>query len=390
MFLKNEKHNMISLLQKYVSLPSVSNNNDGNDELNLAKEIKDTFNGFNIRNTILGDKSTGISVKGTVGFAEKGILFNCPLDTTPEGDPDKWKYAPYDGTIRGGKMYGRETADAKAGMVSMIYAAYALKKFISEDEFRIELVFDGGEQTGEYSGMKQLIKRHALDVEAGIIGYADNTDNEVAIGARGYHRYKFTTKGFAHHTGSRNKKGINAISHAAKVVGYIESIKIPNGDNPLFPFGSRMTVSMIQGGKAINIVPDECSIFVDIRTVPEVTKKDIDRLIESKIIEIKNEVVDIDLDYEYLDGKEGYYLSPEYKIVKSITNARNNLYKSDTLLVANGPAHIGNLLFESNVPVIVRGPIGGNVHGYDEFVEIDSLLKTSELYVNTIINHFNS
>lgn len=124
---------------------------------------------------VLYQDGDAVAVRGSYGFAEKGILLDCPLDTTPAGDLSKWSFPPYEGVIatsknlsrlkpedtpdvrpgsfsKGTRMYGRGTADSKAGIVSMLYAVLALKKFAPEEDVRVELVFDGGEQNGGVFG----------------------------------------------------------------------------------------------------------------------------------------------------------------------------------------------------------------------------------------------
>src|SRR3989344_6053096 len=189
-YLKNKRSEMIELLQHMVSLASETG--DANHELHLAHFIKSKMESWGIRSVMYSDEGA-VAVRGTVGYADTGIFLDCPLDTTPAGDPDKWSHPPFEGIIKQGKMYGRGTADCKAGIAAMMFAVRALKKFADERRYRVEMVFDGGEQNGSYNGMK-LILKHGLPVTAGIIGYAGE-GNEIGIGCRGWHRYKLTSKG---------------------------------------------------------------------------------------------------------------------------------------------------------------------------------------------------
>jgi succinyl-diaminopimelate desuccinylase len=382
-FCKEHSSDMITLLQKLVTIPSVSDTN-GEDE--LANIIKQTMDSLGIRSIKHGRKDT-VTVQGSFGYADNGILLDCPLDTTPAGDIQKWSYPPYEGVIKQGKMYGRGTADCKAGLVAMIYAVLALKNTVDESKVRVELVFDGGEQNGSYNGMKSTLKK-GLPVKAGIIGYAGNSP-EIAIGARGYHRYKFTAHGVSAHTGSRSRHGVNAISSMATFISEIEKIELPKSSKPYFEAGSRITFATIDGGTAINIVPDECTARVDIRTTPEFTKEKIEELFETVIKSIKNTNKDFDIEYSYLIGQDGYVLTPDESIISSLQSAISDIHGYTPELKVSGPSHIGALLHDHNIPVTVWGPRGGNVHTYDEYVEIESISTTAEVYANTILNFFD-
>jgi excisionase family DNA binding protein len=383
-FFENKKPEMISFLQQLVSMSS--ENNELGQEGRLAYFIKSKFEENGIRSVVYNEGSA-VAVRASYGYADDGILLNCPLDTITTGSLDKWKYPPFDGVIKAGKMYGRGTADCKAGIVAMIYTLFALKRYISEEGIRVELVFDGGEQSGEYLGMKLALKK-GLPVKSGIIGYAGD-EHELYIGARGYHRYTFVSLGHSAHTGARLKVGINAIEKMAKFISKLTAKKLPKSEPDFFSFGQRLTFSIINGGRGINIVPDECRARLDVRTSPEFDKARVSDFIRKTISELEFEDKDIRLEFQYDVGEEGYLLKKDESIIRVLKGEIDNVYQRRKVkLTASGPAHVGNLLVKYGVPVVVWGPRGTNVHSYDEYVELDSISKTSEIYTKTIIKYF--
>lgn len=383
-FCQSKKQEMITLLQKLVSMPSESHETD--DCEYLAKYLKKRLEAFGIRSVVYG-RDDGVVVRGTFGFKDKGILLDCPLDTIPAGDLSKWKHPPFEGVIKKGKMYGRGTADSKAGIVAMIYAILALKEFVAEDQLRVELVFDAGEQTGAFNGMKTALEK-GLPVKSGIIGYA-GVGNNIGIGARGYHRFKFNSHGHSVHTGARFKAGINAITNMAALITEMEHVRFPRSNNKYFDYGSKLAFSMISGGRAINIVPDECEAFLDVRTTPEVKRKDVELVIKKIIKGLELKYKGFRVGFDYLVGHEGYILSEEEELVSFLKKVIKKTTGRKQGLVAYGPSHIGNLLYEHNIPVVVWGPKGENVHSYDEYVEIDSVPVAAEVYANAILHYFD-
>lgn len=383
-FLKSKKSEMISLLQRMVSTPSISN--EFGTEAKLAHLIKRKLNDWGIRSVIYNDGTT-VAVRATYGYAAQGILLDCPLDTLPAGQITKWTFPPFEGVINKGRMYGRGTADSKAGICAMLYTVLMLKQFVDEEKIRVELVFDGGEQDGMFSGMRRVLEK-GLGVSSGIIGYSGDW-NDVLVGARGYHRYQFETKGQSVHTGSRFKPGINAISKMVDFIKAVEGLKLPGSSNPLFSFGSRLTFSQIEGGRAINMVPDSCVAKLDVRVTPEMKKANLEEKITGIINSLKKKDKDFEISFEYITGQEAYVLERHEKLAESLVSSIRNGLGKDVVLTASGPAHVGNLLNEYGIPMVVWGPKGEGAHSYNEYVEIDSIPVTSEVYFKTICSYFS-
>jgi acetylornithine deacetylase/succinyl-diaminopimelate desuccinylase-like protein len=155
-----------------------------------------------------------------------------------------------------------------------------------------------------------------------------------------------------------------------------------------FKFGQRLTVATIKGGRAINITPDDCVAQIDVRTSPEFKKSRVTKLIQSTIDRITRIDNEAEFKLTYDLGQEGYSFSEKNKLIKSLSNAIKVNHGKSVETIANGPAHIGNLLAEYGIPVTVWGPRGGKVHSYDEFIELDSLTKTSKVYFDMTRDYF--
>lgn len=365
---KNEKE-LVRFIQKLIQTPS---QNQIDPEKNVAQVIVKKLKEFGF-NPQLVDNKNRPSVLCFVNKASgKKLLLDAPLDTVSTGDLKKWKYPPFSARIVNGKLYGRGAADCKAGIGIFCFVAAAIAQ--EKIDGQLILAFDSDEQSGNFSGIKEVLKR--IKPDAAIIGYPDP---EIAIGARGWLRLKITTLGKPAHTGARYKKGFNAITKMVKVINALESLKMDFKKNKFFPFGPKLTISQIQGGRAINIVPDECVIHVDIRLVPNQAK-------EKVLREIKRAIKESEIKIKPYQYAPAFLTTPEEKSVKILHKNAEEVLKRPIPLITHGGGGIGNILAQKGIPVIGGfGVEANNIHGYNEYIEVDSILPVTKIYTKTLL-----
>ena len=275
--MNKQAQEIVDFTHQLVATPS---QNFIDSESGVADLVFEKLKDFNFKPEIVGPKEhPSVICHIKKKNSSKTIWLESCLDTVPAGDTAKWEYPPFEAKIVGNKMYGRGTADSKVAIALFSYLA----KELSEDKnfsASIFLGFDADEQTGNFTGVREVIKQ-APKVDVCILGYQGI--NEISIGARGWLRLKISTIGKSAHTGSRTNKGANAIHAMGKVINTIASLNLEQKTEPFFEFGSSINFSQINGGGAINIVPDKCEANLDIRLLPSQTKDEILETIKSKI-----------------------------------------------------------------------------------------------------------
>ena len=107
-----------------------------------------------------------------------------------------------------------------------------------------------------------------------IIG--EPTNNKVFLGSKGLLEYKVSFTGKSVHS-STPFKGKNAIMECTKFINelnnfYEEEIKKDVDESFLVPY-STFNIGKIEGGTAINIVPDNAKILFDFRTIDKNEEK---------------------------------------------------------------------------------------------------------------------
>ena len=253
---------VISLTSKLLAFRTV---NPPGDERKCAQYLGALLQdaGFRTREYEFADKRTTL-IATLPGSGDKlPICFVGHLDTVPLGITP-WTRDPFAGESDGEKLFGRGASDMKSGVAAITMMALRLAQ-MPRRKAEIKLILTAGEETccqgaAHVAGVGDAIG------QAGAIVVGEPTANVPWIGHKGCIRYSLTTKGVAAHA-SMPEEGINAIYKAAEAIQKLQGFDLAAPRHPLL--GSpTLTVSMIAGGAAINIVPDEATLCIDIRTLP--------------------------------------------------------------------------------------------------------------------------
>jgi succinyl-diaminopimelate desuccinylase len=375
--MKNIYSDIITFTKKLVNTPS---QNGINSEKKIANLVFKKLSSFGFSPRIIGDKEhPSVFCKVSRNPKGKAIWLESCLDTVPVGDIQKCKYPPLKATTKGSKMYGRGVADSKIGIAIFCYLA---KELYDNPNFRGNLVlgFDADEQSGAFTGISDILKQKPK-VDVCVLGY--QSMDEIHIGARGWLRLKITTQGKSAHTGSRSKKGNNAIHQMAEIITALRKLDLGNKKEPYFDYGSSFNVSIIEGGVAINIVPDKCEARVDIRFLPSQNKKEILAKIDKALKQLK----EINYEIEVLQCENAFLTNPKDKFVKILQRTAQKELKAKIPLVSSGAGSVGNVVSKLKIPIINSfGCRNDNVHAPNEWIDVSTLSKVFKIYRRAILD----
>jgi succinyl-diaminopimelate desuccinylase len=225
----------------------------------------------------LGEGLPRVSVVGYLGEKTRrpNIHFTGHYDVVPEGTG--WTTDPYGCEIRDGNIYARGSSDQKSGIVSQIFAAYALKKAGLKLKGTFIASATPDEETGGQAGVGYMVEQGYFTKES--TDYCVITEcldvDKVCIGHRGTLWFEVNITGKQSH-GSMPSEGINALEFAQRLMQTIDEdirplIAKPT-ELPVNPPACRMTTltpTILQAGEKINTVPATCRIGYDWRLVPE-------------------------------------------------------------------------------------------------------------------------
>jgi succinyl-diaminopimelate desuccinylase len=288
------------------------------------------------------------------------LLFHGHLDVVP-GRPEQ--FAP---RVEGDRLYGRGAYDMKGGLAAMMLAMHDLA---TQDEVRVQLLCVPDEESEdiERRTSDEMVRR-GLTGDFAITG--EPTNLRVGVQAKGVLSCRIAVHGRAAHS-STPWLGDNAVLKAIDVFRRIESLPFSRESSELFDRPS-INLGRIAGGDAVNKVPDECVMDIDIRYLPN---QDPDELLGQirtiDDMEIRRTFV---FPPAYVSRSNPYVLG----LAETVTEATR---QTESVTVGRDGASDAVSFLKTGIPAVEFGPAGAGHHGPEEWVSIPSLRAYREMLV---------
>lgn len=235
------------------------------------------------------------NVIGRIGSGSPRLLFNAHMDTVGVGNPGNWQHDSFGAEVDTARdlLFGRGTADMKAGLAAMIYSLRALAD--EQKALKGELIMAAvvQEEPCEGMAMRSVVEDDGLWPSFVVLGEPSNL--QVALGHRGRVELRVMTQGRACHA-SAPHLGDNAIYAAAKIIFGIELLASHLDEDPDLGRGSIAVTGITCNADSRNAVPDSCELIVDRRlTLGETRERamgEIRQIIEREGVKASVQVAD--------------------------------------------------------------------------------------------------
>lgn len=307
------------------------------------------------RQDVLKDRDNVIVRLEPEGEVQRTILLAPHMDTV--GVTSESQLKP---VLKDGKIYGRGACDTKGSIAAYFQAVMEIANDAQRPKHTEIILAALVDEENCQGGSRVLAASGAFEATLAIVG--EPTRLRVVTSHKGDLWLRIQTKGKAAH-GSKPSLGRNAVLEMAKVVQMIEgdyAEMLKKARHPLL--GSpTVCVGTIFGGRQPNIVPDNCEITIDRRTIPGETTDEILREINRLLNESKLRAGLLDI-----KGLESPPLEtdPENELIRALMKAARQAkpagadYFCDAAIIAT-----------AGVPSVVFGP--GDIaqaHTADEWV----------------------
>jgi acetylornithine deacetylase/succinyl-diaminopimelate desuccinylase-like protein len=271
-----------ALLADLVAIPSVNPMGRGDidpailGEARYAEHVRDHLARHGVDAALVGT-GTRKSVIATITARDPidTVLVASHLDTVPI---DGMVIAPFDPAIANGRMQGRGSCDTKAGMAALLAA---LERVLAQGTLRRNVIVIGeADEEMASVGVRDVLAALQPGAADWVLA-TEPTDLKLVTRHKGRITLELLAEGRACHA-SEPDLGRNAVVAMARATLALtdphERLRAAVDTFGLGP--STLSVSMVNGGKAPNIVPDRACLVVDRRILPNETVQSVREQIE--------------------------------------------------------------------------------------------------------------
>lgn len=374
------------MLGKLIAFDTTSRNSN----LALIDHVRDYLAGFGIKSEIIRDAfEPKANLVATIGpDIPGGIVLSGHTDVVPV-DGQAWSTDPWILTEKGGKLYGRGTADMKA--FAAIVLAFVPAFIAAKPKIPIHIALSYDEEIGCFGvvGIIDFMRKVGLKPAAIVVG--EPTSMQVVNAHKGVQAYITTVTGKEAHS-SATHIGVSAIAYAADLIAELNAIardlKAKADPKSRFtPPYTTIQIGLIQGGTATNIIPRECVFRWEYRDIPGEDGDAVYRRFEAKAAALRADMKRISPDADIVTTKRAR-LKPLVPIAGSpaetiaLALARQN----STHAVSYG-TEAGAFQADLEIPTVVCGP--GDIlqaHAPDEFIAV-SEIDACVAFMRRLVEH---
>ncbi len=349
-----------------------------NSNLPLIAHIEDYLDGYGVPSRRVYD-ATGLKANlfATIGPSDaQGVILSGHTDTVPvEGQ--NWASDPFKLEAREGRLYGRGSCDMK-GFIACVLAA--VPKLVSRPLTKpVHLAFSYDEEVGCVGVIGLLEMLQAEPVNAALCIVGEPTLMTVMTGHKAKRSIQVTVRGRSCHS-SLAPQGVNAVDYAARMIVRMQDIaqrlaRTGGRDEAYDVPHSTAHTGIVNGGTALNIVPDLCTFNCEFRVLPF---EDADALVAELRAYAKDELepamqriapeagIEIDL-YAQFPGLD---TDPDQQVVPLVKRFAGGNGQGKVAFGTEG----GRFHEMLGVPTVICGP--GSIvqaHKPDEYIETSQL-----------------
>lgn len=347
--------------------------------LALIDYVRDYLAGYGVSSELLFNaERSKANLYARIGpSGAGGVMLSGHSDVVPI-DGQHWTVPAFAMSERDGRLYGRGTADMK-GFIACVLAA--VPGFLRQPlRLPLHIAISYDEEVG-CLGVRSLVERlRGSHERPAICLIGEPTEMRPVLGHKGKLAMRCEVHGAACHS-AYAPQGVNAIEYAARLIGQLGEIgtrlAAPEHHDPRFdPPYSTLQTGVIQGGRALNIVPAECRFDFEMRALPaddpQQVASELRAYAERELLPRMRAVsADSDIRFSELSSYPGLLTDAASDAARLLALIAE---REDFSTVAFGTE--GGLFDEAGVATVVCGP-GSMEQGHkpDEFVSLEQLAR---------------
>ena len=238
----------VELLKKLIATPSVSRN-----EKDAADIMEQTIRSYGFEPQ--REANNLWIIDPHYDESRSTLLFNAHIDTVKP--VASWSRDPFSPDVEDGVLYGLGSNDCGGGLCSLLQ----IFRMLTEKPQSYNLIYLASAEE-EVSGKDGITRALPLLPHINLAIVGEPTGMNPAVAEKGLMVLDVIAHGKSGHA-ARNE-GVNAIYEALDDMRWIRDYKFEKVSEFLGP--TKMTLTVVNAGTQHNVIPDKCTMLVDIRT----------------------------------------------------------------------------------------------------------------------------
>ena len=269
------------------------------------------------------------------------------------------------------KLYGRGVFDMKGPVAASIYA---IRDFLKNNNDLKIAIFLTSDEEIDGASTEYLVKNIGYKSKFALLPDGGNDDDKIIIKEKGFIQIKAEITGKNSHA-ARPWEGENTIRKALLLYNKL-SLKFPSPKNSS-EWKTSVNITKINGGEAINQIPNNISLYFDIRYIDKKDKIEIIKIIKSFS---KNKI-------EILAENSPLDVSPNNIYVKKLQNSIKKITNKKVTLVKESATSDAVFFSENGIPAVLYNPKGGGAHEDVEWIDKKSLVSFYKILIDFLENY---
>jgi succinyl-diaminopimelate desuccinylase len=367
---------VFELTKQLVSRASVTPEDLGCQEIMIARL---EALGFRIERMRFGEVDNFWARLGTQAPL---LCFAGHTDVVPSGPAEAWRSSPFVPTERDGALWGRGTADMKAGLAAMVVACEEYLRAGATPAGSIAFLITSDEEGPAQDGTRAVIE--ALEARGEKIDWClvgepssrERLGDMLRIGRRGSLSGDLVVQGVQGHV-AYPESAVNPLHKLAPVLAELVGLRWDAG-NDAFPPTSFQLTNLHSGTGFRNVTPGSAELKFNIRYSTEQTFEGLQARI--------HDVLDRHgLDYTIAWRDAGRpFLTRGGPFLEAVREVVRDIAGVDPELSTGGGTSDGRFIAPTGAAVVELGPINASIHKVDEHVRIADLEPLKDLYLGIL------
>ena len=340
------------------------------------------------------------NVAATIDGAGGGqsLTLSGHVDVVPV-DEDEWTHDPWEPVVEDGRLYGRGANDMLGGVAAVLVAAEALVEADVDLAGDLTIQTTIEEEDGGAGGVLSALERGYVP-DAAIITEPSGLP-DLGMASAGVMYFRVTVPGRSAHAAYAHD-GVSAFDKATAVYRALDELdrerKARTDYEPAYRnhpemagHETNLNVGVVRAGDWPSTVPSETVMECRIGWPPGESREAVRRQVEEAVAaaaEADDWLAEHPPEVEWYGwNAEPHELDVDHEFVGLVQEHAEAVTGGETTFTGGSGGNderFYNLYYDVPCPSV--GPRGANIHGADEWTEVDSLVETARVLARTAVD----